>query len=226
MEANMAGHRLGIIAWILIICIFQTPANVPAADILNRKVALDRAPRTSADAISLLLAEAHAPGGMISIHTGCASPNPHVFLLEETSLKQRLDYVSSVDPIRKWAYVDGRVEVGLDQAENTILKTIIQDVEILPGDPLSLSTQRLFQTPEVQSSIQRAKLSEITAELGFSKISKDPKPASSEGQASRIHRTSLLDALNTLATTQTAVWEYEQFTCNNKASFRLNWVVN
>jgi hypothetical protein len=226
MEANMAGHRLGIIAWILAICMIQTPANVPAADILNRKVALDRAPRTSADAISLLLAEAHAPGGMISIHTGCASPNPHVFLLEETSLKQGLDYVSSVDPIRNWAYVDGHVEVGLDQAENTILKTIIQDVEILPEDPLSLSTQRLFQTPEVQSSIQRAKLSEITAELGFSKISKDPKPASSESQASRIHRTSLLDALNTLATTQTAVWEYDQFTCNNKAPFRVNWVVN
>jgi len=220
------GRRIDYIAGILAISILQTSANVPGGDILNRKVALDRSPRTSADAISLLLAEAHGPGGMISIRTGCANPNPHVFLLEDTTLKQGLDHVSSVDSTRKWTYLDGRVVVGLEQAENTILKTIIQDVEILPGDPLSLSTQRLVQTPEVQTSIQRTKLSEITPELGFGQISKDPKPASSEGQASHIHRTSLLDALNALATTRTAVWEYEQFTCNNKASFRLNWVVN
>lgn len=108
----MTGRRIDYIAWILAVCILQTPANVPAADILNRKVALDRSPRTSADAISSLLAEAHVPGGMISIRTGCANPNPHVFLLEETSLKQGLDYVSSVDPTRKWTYSDGRVVVG------------------------------------------------------------------------------------------------------------------
>jgi hypothetical protein len=143
---------------------------------------------------------------MISIRTGCANPNPHVFLLEETSLKQGLDYVSGVDPTGNWTYSDGRVVVGLEQVEKTILKTIIQNVEILPGELLSLSTQRLFQTPEIQTSIQRAKLSEITPELGFSQISKDPKPAPSEGQATRVHGASLLDALNALAANRRAVW--------------------
>jgi hypothetical protein len=165
---------------------------------------------------------------MISIYNGCARPNPQAFSLAETSLKQGLDHVSTIDPARKWTYADGLILVGSEHVNDTILNTVISDTEIRPGDALALSAQRLFNAPEVQTSIQRARLEEISPELGFGQMSKNPKPTSSEtSPPMHLQGVTLLKALNTLASMKgTAVWEYEQSTCNNKSSFRLNWRVN
>ncbi len=222
----MEPYRLAL-AWILILCTLQTPAPVSEPEFLNRQVALDHSPRISAEAISLLLAQAHAPGGIISIYSGCAKPNPQTFSLAETTLKQGLDYVSTVDPARKWTYADGLVLVGVERANDTILNTLIYDIEIRPDDALSLSAQRILHTSEVQTSIERAALNELTTELGFGQISRTPKTAVAEtSQPTHLQSVTLAKALNTLASMKgTAVWEYEQFTCNGKSSFRLNWLV-
>jgi hypothetical protein len=223
----MEPYRLAL-AWVLILCTLQTPAPVSEPEFLNRQVALDHLPRISAEAISFLLAQARAPGGIISIYSGCAKPNPQTFSLAETSLKQGLDYVSTVDPARKWTYADGLILVGLERANDTILNTLISDIEIRPGDALSLSAQRMLHTSEVQTSIEKAGLNEITPELGFGQISRNPKPSVSETSQpnTRLQGVTLAKALNTLASMKgTAVWEYEQFTCNGKSSFRLTWLV-
>ena len=222
----MESYRLAL-ACVLILCTLQTPAAVSEPEFLNRQVALDHSPRISAEAISLLLAQAHAPGGIISIYSGCAKPNPQTFSLAKTTLKQGLDYVSTVDPARKWRYADGLILVGLERANDTILNTLIYDIEIRPDDALSLSAQRILHTSEVQTSIEKAALNELTPELGFGQISRNPKSAVPEtGQPTRLQSVTLAKALNTLASMKgTAVWEYEQFTCNGKSSFRLNWLV-
>src|ERR1700730_312965 len=211
---------------ITIMWLFQTaPPSSTESKVLNRHVALDGSTRTSVDAMSLLLAQASVPGGVISVYNECTGPNPRAFPLAETTLKDGLDYVSTIDPARKWSYGERLILIGRDNANSTILNTVINDVEIQPGDALTLSTQRLVHTSEVQASIQRAGLEEISPELGFSQIPRNPKPAEIS-KPIHLHQVALLKALNTLALTKgTAVWAYEQSTCKGKSSFRLDWVV-
>ena len=212
---------------ITIMWLFQTAPSSSESEVLSRHVALDGSTRTSVDAMSLMLAQASVPGGIISVSNGCTSPNPRAFPLAETTLKDGLDYVSTIDPARKWSYGERLILIGMEHANSTILNTVINDVEIQPGDALTLSTQRLVHTSEVQASIQRAGLEEISPELGFGQIPRNPKPASPEtSKPIHLHQVTLVKALNTLALTKgTAVWEYEQSTCNGKSSFRLDWVV-
>jgi hypothetical protein len=136
--------------------------------------------------------------------------------------------VSKIDSSRKWTHTNGLIIVGLEQADKTILNAIIHDIDINPGDALSLTAQRLLDTPEVHSSIQRAELNELTPELGFGQIRNPAAPStqSSIEQPKHLHEITLLNALNLVAATKgTGVWEYEQYTCNNKSSFRLSWIV-
>jgi hypothetical protein len=221
----MDAHRLAAFAWTLIYFALQASAAALGPDVLNRQVALGHSPRTSAEAVSSLLAQARTPGGIISIYDGCAKPSPQVFSLAEANLKQALDYVSTVDHARNWTYADGLILVGLEQADDTILNTVISDIEIPPGEALSLSAQRLLHTPEVQAAIEKAKLNEITPELGFGQISRNPKPPQID-QPTHLQGVTLMKALNTLASMKgTPVWEFEQTKCNNKSSFRLDWPV-
>jgi hypothetical protein len=216
---SFAGFCALMLSW------FQSSPPLPEADILSRHVSLDASPKTSSDAVSSLLAKAHTPGGMVSIYSGCQRPLPQVFSLFETNLKQGLDYVATVDATRSWIYADGVVLVGVKRANGTILNTVISDIEIRPNDALSLSTQRLVHSPEVLNSIQRLGLEEITPELGFGQIPKNPVAIETR-QPTQLHQITLMNALNALALMKgTAVWEYEQFACNERTSFRLNWTV-
>lgn len=119
--------------------------------------------------------------------------------------------------------------MGSELTSRTILNTVIQDVDIDPKEALSLTAQRLLSTPEARSSIQRARLTEMSPELGFAQIRKTPAAASPQplvGPSKHLHEITLADALNVAATTRGAsVWEYEQFTCKDKSSFRLGWAV-
>src|SRR5438045_5509241 len=104
----------------LLVFTSQTPSHTPDATALSRTVALNRLSVTSGAAISLLLSEAHVPGGMISIHDNCTQPSAQVFSLQETTLKQGLDYVSRIDNSRKWALTKGLIMVGTELTGKTI----------------------------------------------------------------------------------------------------------
>jgi hypothetical protein len=140
-----------------------------------------------------------------------------------------LDYVSRIDANRKWSYTDGIVLVGSELTSKTILNTVIEDIDIDPKEAPSLTAQRLLNTLEVRSSIQRARLTELSPELGFAQIGKTPAATSPQplvGPSKRLHEITLADALNVAATMQGAsVWEYEQYACKDKTSFRLGWAV-
>lgn len=213
----------------LLFCTIQTPPRAPDTSPLNRVVALNHSKVTSGAAISTLLSEAHTPGGVISIYDDCSQPSVQDFSLNETTLKQGLDYISRIDAQRKWVYTNRIVIVGLELTGKTILNTLIHDVDIHPEEALSLTAQRLLSTPEVRESIQRAGLTELTPELGFAQIRKTPAVNLTQppvGTTRHLHDIALMDALNVAAATQgTGVWEYEQFVCENKSSFRLEWVV-
>jgi len=217
------------LAWTLILCTLQASPSAVEPSVLNRPVALNHLRLTTGATMSLLLSEAQVPGGIISIYEHCEQPNEREFSLDETTLKQALDYISTIESTRTWTYKDGLILVGLEQSDKTILRTVIHDVDFNPTEALTLSAQRLLETPEVRTSIQNAELNELSPELGFGQIRKNPSAASlqsSLNEAKHLHEISLLHALNVVAATKgTGVWEYEQFNCSNRTSFRLNWAV-
>jgi hypothetical protein len=137
--------------------------------------------------------------------------------------------VSRIDGSRKWFFTNGLIIVGSELTGKTILDSVIHDIDIDPSEALSITTQRLLNTPEVRSRVQRAGLNELTPELGFAQIRKDPGSTPVQLPVKRpkhLHRTTLQDALNVAAAMKgTGVWEYEQYTCKSKSSFRLDWVV-
>jgi hypothetical protein len=124
MRGNLA------LFYALLVFTSQTLSHTPDATALSRIVALNHVSVTSGDAISLLLSEAHVPGGMISIHDNCTQPSAQVFSLQETTLEQDLDYVSRIDGSRKWVFTKGRIMVGSELTGETILDTVIHDVDI------------------------------------------------------------------------------------------------
>jgi hypothetical protein len=213
----------------LALCASQTLLPLPESDVLNRPVTLNHLKGTSGAAISLLLSEAHVSGGMISTYDNCTQPNTQDYSLNETTLQHGLDYVSKIDGTRKWTQKNGLIIVGFEQADNTILSAVIHDADINPEDALTLTAQRLLMTNEVRSKIEMLGLNQLSPELGFDQIRKNPTPPplqSPPRQQKHLHEVSLLDALNIVAAMKgTAVWEYEQYSCNKRSAFRLGWVV-
>jgi hypothetical protein len=208
---------------------FQTTSSTPDEGPLGHAVALPHSKTTSGAAISTLLSEAHTPGGIVSIYDNCSQPDVREFSLDETTLGQGLDYVSRIDAKRTWSYSNGLIMVGSELADKTILDTVIRDVDIYPRAPLTLTAQRLLSTPDIRSRIQREQISEQNPDLGFAQIPKQSPVSSSEPTANvakHLRKVTLMDALNFSAKTHGAgVWEYQQFGCQNKSSFRLTWVV-
>lgn len=208
----------------------QAPAPAQETAVLRRPVALSALKGTSAVAAITLLAEAHVPGGVISLYNRCTAPSDQRFSLQETTLEQGLDYVSTIDSSRKWNYQEGLIIVGYEVAEKTILKTTLHDVDIDPNDALSLSTERLLGTVELREQVKREGLLEMSTALGFSAISRNgtaPPEKSRTSKPKHFPEITMVQALNFLASTKgMAVWHYEQFVCGNRTSFRLSWVVS
>jgi hypothetical protein len=211
---------------------FQTTSSRPDEASLGHAVALAHSTTTSGAVVSILLSEAHTPGGIVSVYDNCSQPEVREFSLTETTLGQGLDYVSRIDATRTWIYSDGVIVVGSNLADRTILSTIIRDVDIYQREPLSLTAQRVLSTPDVRSRIQKGQITELNPDLGFAQVPRpssaspsEPSPSTNADVPKRLHNVALIDALNLIAKSHGAgVWEYEQFSCRGKSSFRLNWV--
>lgn len=221
-------------SWIFLILIASLPpaqVSAPAQEsaVLSRPVALMNFRGTSAAAVAALLSEARVAGGIISLYDGCAYPSGQLFKLEETTFRQGLDYVSRIDKSRGWAYRNAMILVGLELADKTILKTIIRSVKINSNDTLNLSTQRLLESAEVKKRIKKVGLVQMQPNPGISSIRRGgaaPPKESPTPPSKQLHNITLEAALNVLASTKgRAVWHYEQFICDNKSSFRLDWAV-
>jgi hypothetical protein len=215
------------VAFILLGTVFATQSPAPGRDndILERKVALGQK-GASSQAITILLAQVHVPGGIVSVYDRCSKPVDHQFTLQEATLEQGLNYISTIDGTRTWINQNGTIIVGTDLANRTVLKTIISDFDVNPSDALSLSTQRLLQSAEVREAAKRLGLIEMSPNLGFSSVnnsSSTPNGVSAATPSRHFHQTSLENILNSLASMQGyAVWHYEQFDCNT-TSFRVTW---
>lgn len=198
---------------------------------LERPVVLKTFRGTTADAVAALLAQARLSGGIVSVTDGCAPPDQRVIELGETTLRQGLEYISAIDSSRRWVFSGNQVLVGNQLLEKTILDTFLHKVVIRIDDPLTLSTQRLLQSKEVQRKLARIRLDELSPALGFSKVSAQSTETSGHSDdtnsVKRFSDARLYEALNMLAAAKGAsVWHYEQFNCGSRRSFRISWVVS
>lgn len=197
-------------------------------DFLERKVTVNQK-SSSAQAITVLLAQVNAPGGIISIYDRCSKPLDHQFSIQGATLQQGLNYISTIDGSRTWINRNGVILVGSNAANRTILNTIISDVDINPTDALSLSTQRLLESGEVREAEKKLGLVEMSSNLGFSSVSSKPEVTngpSAQLPQKHFHRITVRDALNVLSSIRgVAVWHYEQFSCD-VSTYRLSWVLS
>src|SRR5580698_8542151 len=210
------------------ICQAQVPTHQQIV-VLARQVELRNLDGTSADAIAALLTQAQAPGGIISAYGACTAPGTEHISVSPGTLQQGLDYISMVDPSRKWTLKDGVILVGHDTANGTILNTVIRSIDISPNDALSLVAQRLLQTVETQTAIKEANLDEMIPPLGLSPIkpSEETSSRKSAPPSKHFENVTLEQALNSLAAMHgNAVWHFEQFKCGAKSSFRISWIVS
>jgi len=205
----------------------QLPVSAAEIESLKRPVALNRLNGTSADAVASLLVQAQAPGGIISIYSGCRQPDQHVFSLNGGTLRVGLDYISGVDESGRWTSSDGVIVVGFQQTNGTLLNVVLADAAIEPNDALSLATQKLLRSVEMRDQMKKTGLVELTPPLGFSAVRKrdtEPLNATQKPQPERLYGKTLLQILNYLALSRgRAVWHYEQFVCEKKSSFRVSW---
>jgi len=220
-----------LLAGILITSFLSAQAPVPAdkVEILSRPAAAKTFKGASGAAVADLLAGTRVPGGIISVYSRCATPTEYQFSFSGATLEQELDYISYIDTSRKWIYRDGVILVGSDILPRTILNAIIKDIDIKPDDALSLSTQRLLQSPEVRDRANVAGLVEgMTQVSGFYALPNSSTPTEHPAApASRhLHQVTLADALDEVATMKGKnVWHYEQFECGSKPTYRVVWVV-
>ncbi len=215
-----------LLASILVTTFLFAQAPVPAdrVEILSRPAAVKTFKATSGAAIADLLDGTHVPGGIVSVYSRCATPIEYQFSFSGATLEQELDYISSVDTSRRWIYRDGVILVGSEFLPRTILNTIIKDVDIKSDDALSLSTQRLLESPEVRGRAVEGMI-EVS---GFYAVPKPSMPTEDlAAPASRhLHQVTLADALAAVATMKGKnVWHYEQFECSSKPTYRIAWVV-
>jgi hypothetical protein len=209
----------------------QAQKGTENTDALDRAVTIKNLRGTSADAVSTLLVEAEVPGGVVSVYDNCARPTEHVFSSPPAAtLRQALDYVSTVDHARTWAYRDGVIIVGSGPTSNTILGTVLGEVTIEPTDSLSLATQKLLESKEMKDKIRRAGLVELNTPLGLYAVRRADTIPSSLAHSSKAIQTrgkTLEQALNVLASSNgMAAWHYEQFGCAKKTSFRVSWLIH
>jgi hypothetical protein len=220
-----------LLAGILITSFLYAQAQVPAdkVEILSRRTAVKTLKATSGAAVADLLAGTHVPGGIISVYNRCTTPTEYQFSFSGGTLEQELDYVSSVDTSRNWIFRDGVILVGSDILPRTILNAIIEDIDIKPDDALSLSTQRLIQSPEVRDRAKVAGLDEgMSQGSGFYALPNPNTPTEpvAASPPRHLHQVNVAEALDELATMKGKnVWHYEQFECGSKPTYRIVWVV-
>jgi hypothetical protein len=201
------------------------------ADVLNRPVHLTEFKGTAAGAIASLLGQAGVPGEIVSTYDSCAQPGERVFSVDEgAKLKQALDYVVRLDGTSEWRYSGGVLIFSAGRGEADLLKTIVHNFVINPKDALSLSTQQLVQSSEVENWIKKQNFTELPISLGYGSVSRDPEFASrssSDAQPIVVRDKTVEQVLNILAASKgQAVWHFEQFTCHQKSSFRISWAIS
>lgn len=220
--------------WLSLVLVFgltpQAPTGKSNINVLDRAVVLKDLRGTSVDAVAALLAEGETPGEIVSIYGNCSQPSERVFSSRSgVTLREALDYVSTVDRARRWNYRDGVIVIGSDAAPGTILGTILGELAIKADDSLSLSTQKLLQSKEVRDRVKKAGLLELNTPLGLSELRKlDEAHVHRPRSVESIHLggKTLEQALNILASARgKAAWHYEQFGCGQKISFRVSWLI-
>ena len=220
-----------LLARVLVTSFLYTQAPVPAdrVEILSRPAAVKTFKATSGAAIADLLAGTHVPGGIVSVYSRCATPIEYQFSFSGATLEQELDYISSVDTSRRWIYRDGVILVGSEFIPRTILNAIIEDIDIKSDDALSLSTQRLLESPEIRGRANVAGLVEGMTEVpGFYAVPNSSMPTEdlAAPPSKHLHQVTLADALAAVATMKGEnVWHYEQFECSSTPTYRIAWVV-
>jgi hypothetical protein len=220
--------------WLSVFLVFSLTSQAPKSgsnlDVLNRSVVLRDLRGTSVDAVAALLAQTEIPGEVVSIYSDCKQPSEKVFSSPAgATLRQALDYVSTVDSARSWTYRNGVIVFGPSPAPKTILDTTLGEVTVKLGDTLSLSTQSLLQSKEVQAGIKRTGLAELNTPLGLSAVRRVEAPhvaPAHSAESVQLRGKTLEQALNFLASTRrNAAWHYEQFGCGQKTTFRVSWLI-
>jgi len=197
---------------------------------LDRTISLKNFHGTTADAVSAMLAQARLSGGIVTLSDRCAQPDQLPLNLNEISIRNGLDQIANIDHSRAWIFSSGQILVGNQLLKKTILSKTVGEVVFKGGEPLSLSTQRLIQSKEVQQQVTRAGLQELSPSLGFAGVEGQSGQTTSHSVDQPVKRVShkqLYEALNALAAARgrVSVWHYEQFSCGGKQSFRISWTV-
>ena len=198
--------------------------------VLSRQVGAIETADSSASVITVVLAQTHTPGGIISIYEQCSSPTTQLFKIRASTLKDTLDSIKQIDPSKDWEYQDGDIILGSRSRSRTILSTKLRQITIDPEETATLQTQRLLALPEIEKEIGKAGLTVETPSLGLSAVrigaGVNSAPASKR-EPIILKSLTLLDALNQIGKRNNGqgVWHYQETHCGSHSSVRIDWVV-
>jgi hypothetical protein len=170
--------------------------------------------------VAEVIAKSGRIGGIESVRSDCAQSEKYAFPeFQGTAEQAIIQAIHKSDPKANASFDTNAIVVRANSTNQTLLDTIVEAFEFSTNDPISKSTGALFDRPEVARRLRDLGLTGMTSEIGFGRMSRD------DGRETviRLSRVTVLEALNRIGAQHHAVWLYEQWTCDGRTMFRVNW---